>query len=610
MDRSIRSLTDPIAGPPIGERRRNLRHKLHTPVYASFNGPQPGMVVDLSELLNLNEEGFAVQTGERLDVKRAVTVCLDLPETKNYLHCTGQVIWSDDTGRGGIRFSPLSERSRQVLKEWLFANLMIGCSNHSARSEQRAQRAEEKPLKPAPVVNAPRLVPISDGSATLAAVEAVRLVIRDIGNDLEAILQLVTERALAFTGASGAALALITDGKMICRARAGDQAPPLGAPVDVKQGLSGECVRRRLLVSCEDTDNDPRVDPEVCRALNIRSLMAAPIAADLQVIGLLEIFSAQARRFVNVHAVVLERLIELIPKTREEKTPSKPTSGETPIRSRTVSGQSHSSGSDTAPTEVTSIHTGPDAFLEPGIESEKTSDNLHEQNAFAPVLEEAPEIVPEARSRLVYRALMGMAVVAIFVVLGYLVAPVIDKRWAVSPQASQRSFSGSSSGGRSSGTPSGASTGSANESGTDSSRAVSGQSSANVQANYLTELRNLAAQGNADAEWQLGARYHNGDGVLKDDVQAMQWFQRAAEQGHVTAEATLGAYYWAGRGVPQDLSKAYFWSAVAFAQGDENSKPRLDGLSTQMTREQILAAQQQADAWIRNLNVRMKSSAN
>jgi putative methionine-R-sulfoxide reductase with GAF domain len=601
MDRSIRSLTDPIAGPPIGERRRNLRHKLHTPVYASFNGPQSGMVVDLSELLNLNEEGFAVQTGERLDVKRAVTVCLDLPETKNYLHCTGQVIWSDDSGRGGIRFSPLSERSRQVLKEWLFANLMIGCSNHSARSEQRAQRAEEKSLKPEPVANAPRLVPISDGSATLSAVEAVRLVIRDIGNDLEAILQLVTERALAFTGASGAALALITDGKMICRARAGTQAPPLGATVDVKQGLSGECVRRRLLVSCEDTENDPRVDPEVCRALDIRSLMAAPIAADLQVIGLLEIFSPQARRFVDVHAVVLERLIELIPKTREQKTPSEPASGETPIRSKTISVQSHSSGSDTAPTEATSIHIGPEAFLEPGIESEKTSENFHEQNAFEPVPGEAPEIVPEARSRLVYRALMGMAIVAIFVVLGYLIAPVIDKRWAVSPQASQRS---------SSGTPSGVSTGSVNDSGTDSSPAASGHSSANVQLNYLTELRNLAAQGNADAEWQLGARYHNGDGVLKDDVQAMQWFQRAAEQGHVSAEATLGAYYWAGRGVPQDLSKAYFWSAVAFAQGDENSKPRLDGLSTQMTREQILAAQQQADAWIRNHNVQFKSTAN
>jgi hypothetical protein len=290
----------------------------------------------------------------------------------------------------------------------------------------------------------------------------------------------------------------------------------------------------------------------------------------------------------------LERLIELIPKTRGENTPSKPASGETPIPSKSVSGPSHSGGSGTGPTEVTSIHRAPRAFLEPETENERTFENFYEQNAFEPVLEEASEIIPAARSRLVYRVLMGMAVVAIFVVLGYLVAPVIDKRWAVSPQASQRSSE----------------TGSRSEPRTDSGSAASGQSGANVLSNYLTQLRDLAAQGNADAEWQLGARYHNGDGVVKDDVQAMRWFQRAAEHGHVTAEATLGAYYWAGRGVPQDLSKAYFWSAVAFAEGDENSKPRLDGLSTQMTPEQVLAAQQQAEAWIRSHNERFKSTAN
>ena len=63
----------------------------------------------------------------------------------------------------------------------------------------------------------------------------------------------------------------------------------------------------------------------------------------------------------------------------------------------------------------------------------------------------------------------------------------------------------------------------------------------------------------------------------------------------LTAQATLGAYYWAGRGVPQDLSKAYFWSAIALAQGDENSKSRLEGLASQMTRAQVSAARQQAE---------------
>ena len=96
------------------------------------------MVVDLSELLDLHEHGFAVQTSERLEMNRAVTLCLDLPETGNYIHGSGQVIWSDAAGRGGIRFSALAESSQQILKEWLFANLLIACSNRAARTEQLA----------------------------------------------------------------------------------------------------------------------------------------------------------------------------------------------------------------------------------------------------------------------------------------------------------------------------------------------------------------------------------------------------------------------------------------------------------------------------------------
>src|SRR5271154_2647718 len=131
MDRSVARLPHPI-GPPNGERRRCVRQRLHTPVYASFNGPQTGMVVDLSELLDLHEDGFAIQTSEPLEMNRAVTLCLDLPETKSFIHGSGQVVWSDDAGRGGIRLSGLPESSRRKLQEWLFANLLIACSNHVA----------------------------------------------------------------------------------------------------------------------------------------------------------------------------------------------------------------------------------------------------------------------------------------------------------------------------------------------------------------------------------------------------------------------------------------------------------------------------------------------
>ena len=271
MDRSVVGLPDPIAGAPNGERRRWVRQKLYTPVYASFNGPQTGMVVDLSELLDLHQDGFSVQTSERLEVNRAVAICLELPETKSYIHGSGQVMWSDDTGRGGIRFSGLPESSRQVLKEWLFGNLLIACSNYASRTEQLSRRdiEEEK--------------------------------FSEIGDDVDAVLQLITERVLSLTGASGAALAFLTDDKMICRAHAGDPAPPLGAPLDMNQGLSGECVRTGLLVSCEDMENDPRLHPDIGRALGIGSIMVAPIVSDFRVVGLLEAFSPHVHSFTKAH---------------------------------------------------------------------------------------------------------------------------------------------------------------------------------------------------------------------------------------------------------------------------------------------------------------------
>jgi GAF domain/Sel1 repeat/PilZ domain len=551
MEQSLRRLPGPVAGSRTGERRRYVRHKLHTPVYASFNSAQAGMVVDLSELLDLHEEGFAVQTSERLEVNRAVTLCLDLPETKSYIHGSGQVIWSDDTGRGGIRFSALPESSRQILKQWLFVNLLIACSNHAARAEQLTRREAEESSELAPPGKPRPVVPLPDRSGLLSSVEAVRREIREIGDDVDAVLQLVTERALTLTAASGAALAFLTEDKMICRARAGEPAPPLGTPVNVKEGLSGECVRNDLLVSCEDTENDPRVDPEVCRTLGIGSMMAAPIVSYLRVVGLLEVFSPHPHGFAKVHEAVLDRLVDLIPKAYRENIQS-----ESALRESEV----HDQVSQQVPERMVSAQ-----------------------------VTELPEPAPKGRSRLLNLALPVLAIAVVAMALGFLVvAPMIERRGVPSAQASQSLVEAAS-------TPSG-------QSATDQ-RLLDQRSAAHrPRPKSLAELRKLADQGDAEAQWQMGVRFHNGEGVPHDDAQAMQWFHRAAEQGHVTAEATLGAYYWAGRGVPQDLSQAYFWSAIALAQGDENSKSRLEGLASQMTRAQVSAVRQRAEVWIHQHN--------
>src|SRR5208337_3011682 len=599
MDQSILRLPDPVAGSPNRERRRSVRQKLHTPVYASFNGPQTGMVVDLSELLDLHEEGFAVRTSERLETNHAITLCLDLPETKSYIHGSGQVVWSDDTGRGGIRFSGLSESSRQVLRQWLFANLLIACSNHAARTEQLTQRKNdndkdgEKLAQPVLVSETPKVVPIVSPVETGLApsqtrqaeslqVETVRRELREIGDDVGAILQHVTERALLFTGASGAALALLTDGKMVCRARAGEPAPQLGAPVDAKQGLSGECVRNGLLVSCEDTENDPRIDPEVCRALGIGSLMATPIVSDFRVVGLLEIFSPHSRNFTKVHETVLDRLVEMIPKThREKRQPEsiqpEATQPETAVTPEAAPQPPVSESSSTEPeaTEATSMHATREALWEQKPElSEQVSQ---------PVAESASGVRPH----LLHWTLLGLAILAVAMALGYLVGSTMPSRWTPSPQASQPSL-GSGAGAASTGL---------GQSATERS-----SSEQHPPVKSLADLRKLAERGDPEAQWQMGVRYYDGDGVPHDDAQAMKWFELAAEQGHINAQSRLGAYYWAGRGVPVDLFKSYFWSTIAMHQGDEISKGRLEGLSLQMTRAQVAAASQQADDWLRQHN--------
>jgi hypothetical protein len=488
------------------------------------------------------------------------------------------------------RFSGLSDNSRQILKEWLFSNLMIACSNHAARTEQLAQRRgeEKESPEPAPVVvaeaaaKALSVIPISDGSELLSSLKTVRREVREIGDDVGAVLRLITERALSLTGASGAALAFLTDDRMICRARAGGPAPPLGAPVDAKHGLSGECVRTGLLVSCQDTENDPRVDAEICRALGIGSLMAAPIVCDFRVVGLLEIFSPHPRAFTKAHETVLDRLVEMIPKTHRERTQTEETQPETPIRPEAVSGVWRPPVSESG-----SIPATREVWLEPKTEvREQVSQRVPGPIVYAQVPEQVPEPTPTAPSRLRDLGLLVLALVVAAIVVIYLVGPVIEKR--ISPEASQRS---SVNAAEAASTVSG-------QSATD--RGSSGQRSSDqrVQAKSLPELRKLADQGDAEAQWQMGLRFHNGEGVPHDDAQAMQWFQRAAEQGHVTAQGALGAYYFAARGVPKDLSKAYFWSVIAMAQGDEVSKGRLDLLASQMTRAQVYAARQQAEVWI------------
>src|ERR1700675_4932439 len=111
--------------PVTPNRRRRVRHKVHTPACARLNGSSGGMVLDLNEILEISQDGMSMQTSPPLEVNQTVSLCLDLSETKTYIHITGQVIWSDGNGKTGIRFADMPDASVSHLKEWLFLNAMV-----------------------------------------------------------------------------------------------------------------------------------------------------------------------------------------------------------------------------------------------------------------------------------------------------------------------------------------------------------------------------------------------------------------------------------------------------------------------------------------------------
>ena len=94
---------------------------------------------------------------------------------------------------------------------------------------------------------------------------------------------------------------------------------------------------------------------------------------------------------------------------------------------------------------------------------------------------------------------------------------------------------------------------------------------ASKEGDYKTafnEWKPLAEQGDAGAQHNLGWMYGNGKGVLKDDKQAVKWYQKAADQGFAKAQFNLGGMYAYGEGVLKDLSKAKYWIKKAYENPD------------------------------------------
>ncbi len=469
------------------------------------------------------------------------------------MQTTGHVVWADRTGKIGVRFPDLPEPSRRKLKEWLFLNAMVGAANWVARHGEAELPYRDGPAQQRKVSKSTEVTPNptelrADYTATLTALAAVQREVEAQGPNLDSALQLIAERSRTFTMAEGSAIAIADGRDMLCRASAGN-APPVGAKLAIGSGFSGYCARSGYLQRCDDAETDSRVDKEGCRALGIRSIIAVPIRLGESVVGLLEVFSSRPHAFNERHGTILQRLADTIlaAVNRSARLHG--------VQRKAAAPQNN--GHAEAPSFVPSFGTSQSFPFRSSIEP------------------------PERKSTLSFPVhhliLLVIAAISIAAVLTYLLVPtVVDKfrhpkRIEAAPPAQA-------------------------EAAPEIKPVISVPASPPLN---LDEVRKRAELGDPYEQVALATRYATGQDVPQDYSMAVRWFTRAAEQGHVGAQDALGTYYWVGRGVPKDVTRAYFWSILARASGKEASKVRVAFMTSQLTRGQAVAIQQEANSFLR-----------
>jgi|HubBroStandDraft_1064217.scaffolds.fasta_scaffold00519_9 putative methionine-R-sulfoxide reductase with GAF domain len=537
--------------PAFLNRRRRVRQKVHAPAYASFGGASKSGMLDLYEVLDISEVGVAVQCASPMETAQQVELCLDLADSGGQISTTARVIWSDLTGRAGLALPALSDSTLHRLREWLFLNAIAAAANAAASKAPQSAAPKHSILRP-------------NYTDTLTAASAVQREAESLGADLEAVLTLIASRSQSLLRASGAAIALVGKdaGSMICRASAGQSAPPVGATLQVGSGFSGECVRTGRMLRCDDAEIDERVDRLSCRALGIRSMLAAPVRMGERVVGLLEVFSERPGAFGENDTAVLQRFAETI----------------LAAVNRAARAHDVSPPPPTAPKPFTPP-PGSVLFAHEPEESAEKKDAARDDDKVGGIR------LPRAHLYLLITCLA-----AIFLALGYISAPSIHPWIQAKLQARER-----------------------NSVPTVLASSQPPQSTTPIPAGPAIEtatvdqLKQLADKGDADAQNALGLRYASGDGVSQDEREAVSWFTKAAENGNVKAQVALGTRYWAGRGVEPSLREAYFWTVLARAAGDKNSKTFAELLASRMSRADAAAIEQRADQWFQQRESRAKA---
>lgn len=136
--------------------------------------------------------------------------------------------------------------------------------------------------------------------------------IAKLGLDLSEVMELVVERTPSLIRADGAAIELADGEDMVYRAASGLAKGHNGLRVRQDASLSGQCVLTGRILSCDDSEQDPRVDRDACRRVGLRSMIVLPLLHNDLPVGVLKAMASQPGRFSSGDVAVLSLLTEVV----------------------------------------------------------------------------------------------------------------------------------------------------------------------------------------------------------------------------------------------------------------------------------------------------------
>lgn len=221
------------------------------------------------------------------------------------------------------------EKEKPVLNEEILAKLLeaawvlqehnraqqkldLNLERHSEQLREREQANRIPPPPPAPLAPepGPAAAPSShsaDYTSTLAKIVETQHQIQLRQLDLESAMEMVLDRLLDITQASGAAVAVLDGKKVRYPAGIGPAALANGTEVEKEKALCFDCLRTGQVSRCPDITSEFLLDVNECQRRGIQALIAVPVYHDGGVAGALELYFSAANSFreTDVHSCQL-----------------------------------------------------------------------------------------------------------------------------------------------------------------------------------------------------------------------------------------------------------------------------------------------------------------